>query len=316
MFLETERMRFKMTKSPSYNFSTYTLTALLVLLTAYAEAQAGRGGWTKLDPLSFKGPDPSERFKDIVIDQKLGAEIPLDLTFRDEQGNKVQLREFFKGKPVILSLVYYECPMICNEVLRGMVSAFDAKDNSLNIGSDYEVVTVSIDPREEPALAAAKKENYLKLITGTRRDGAAKGWHFLVGSENEIETLAQSVGFRYFYDEQTNQYAHQAGIMILTPEGRVASYYLGLEYIPLRLKLALVDAAGGKIGTIKDKLYLLCYAYDPTRGAYGFYIIGAMRLGGLLVLGALVTFWGVSYWRRRRAPLDIPPGTPTHTPVV
>lgn len=276
------------------------LAAVLLSLAAGASAQhTGRGSLpgVQVDPISFKGPDPTETYKEIYIDQKLDAQVPLDLEFNDENGNRVKLRDLVQDKPVVLSLVYFACPMLCTRVLDGMVQVFDASDLGLKLGDDYTVITVSIDPRETAELAKEKKANYLKQYGG---EGGEEGWHFLTGGEPEIEDLAEVVGFRYYYDQQTNQYAHAAGIMILTPDGKVSSYMLGLEYLPRNLRLALVAAGEGRTGSLADKLVLLCYAYDPAKGAYGFYIFYALRLMGVLVLAGIGSFWAWHFVSTRR----------------
>lgn len=258
---------------------------------------------SNFDPISFRAPNPTERFGEIRIEQKLNAQIPLDLEFKDESGNTVALREFFTDKPVVLSLVYYECPMLCNLILNGMVVAFDARDNRLDIGKDYTVLSISIDPRETPELAGKKKANYLERY---HREGGAEGWRWLTGDQDAIEDLATAVGYRYYYDATTNQYAHASGIIIATPEGRISSYYLGIEYLPRNLHLALVDAGQGKIGSLVDQLILLCFMYDPAKGTYGFYIMNAVRLAGAATVLAIVAFWVVSYAYGRR--VDDAPG--------
>ncbi len=278
------------------------LPALLISLLAGLPAHAQRQDEAKveevgLDPISFRPPDPVDQFEEIYIEQKLDAPVPLDLVFTDEEGKEVTLGSFFNDKPVVLSLVYYECPMLCTLILTGMVSGFDGSDNTLNIGEDYEVVTISVDPDETPEMAREKKAAYLKQY---HRDGGAEGWHFLTGKEDAIEDLAQSVGFRYYYDKETDQFAHASGIMILTPGGRVSSYYLGIEYLPRNLKLAIMDAADGRIGSLVEQLILLCYAYDPAKGTYGFYVLNAVRLGGGLVVGAIVLFWTLAWAAGRR----------------
>lgn len=267
--------------------------------TGWAQG-SGRGQMpgVQVDPFSFKGPDPAEQYQDIYIEQKLDAQVPLDLEFNDEAGRRVWLRDLLNDKPAVLALVYFECPMLCTRVLDGMVQAFDAGGLGLKLGQDYSVITVSIDPREGSELAAKKKQNYLAQYGG---EGGEAGWHFLTGGDPEIEELAEVVGFRYYYDQATDQYAHAAGIMILTPGGRVSSYMFGLEYLPRSLRMALVAAGEGRIGSLIDRLTLLCYAYDPSKGAYGFYIMYALRLMGVAVVAALLLFWLLHYLRVRRA---------------
>lgn len=253
-----------------------------------------------IDPISFRGPDPAKRFKDIEIIQKREAQVPVDtLRFRNEKGEIVSLRDcMLPGKPLVLAMVYYECPSICNMVLNGLIAGLDAADMRLELGKDFTAVAVSINPNEGAELAAAKKANYLKNY---HRAFGEQGLRFLTGDQEPIETLANVVGFRYFYEEATKQYAHAAGIMIITPAGKVSSYYFGTEYLPKRLSLALADAAEGKIGDLALRLQLLCYHYDPSVGAYGFYVMGAVRILGGIVLAGIVLFWGLNYLRNQRA---------------
>jgi protein SCO1/2 len=225
--------------------------------------------------------------KSVGIDQRLNEQIPLDAVFRDEQGHDVQLRQFFQGKPVVLSLVYYTCPMLCNQVMNGEMGAF--RQISFNIGDQFEVVTVSFDPRETPELAAAKKRTYVQAYN---RPGAEAGWHFLTGDEANIKRLTEAVGFRYIWDEQTKQFAHASGIMVLTPEGKLARYFYGIEYPPKDLRLGLVEASQNKIGTPVDALMLYCYHYDPATGKYGAVVMNILRLAGgvsvVLIVGLLL----------------------------
>jgi len=218
--------------------------------------------------------------KDVGIDQKLGDSVPLDLTFRDEHGNPVQLARYFTGKPVVLALVYYSCPMLCTQVLNGLDRSL--KLLSLNLGKDYEVVTLSIDPTERPILAEAKQALYTGMYG---RPGAAEGWHFLTGDEPQIKRLADAVGYRYAYDPDSKQYAHAAAIMILTPEGKISRYFYGITYPERDLRLGLVEASEGRIGSPVDQILLFCYHYDPHTGKYGLLISRVIQLaGGLTVL--------------------------------
>jgi protein SCO1/2 len=221
--------------------------------------------------------------KNVGIDQKLNQQVPLDAVFKDEHGQDVRLGQFFKGKPVILSLVYYSCPMLCTQVLNGMMGSL--RRVSFNIGEQFEVVTVSFDPKETPELAAAKKVTYVK---GYNRAGAEAGWHFLTGDEANIKRLTESVGFRYAWDDQTKQFAHASGIMVLTPEGKIARYFYGIEYPPNDLRLGLVEASQNKIGTPVDALMLYCYHYDPATGKYGVVIMNVMRIAGIITLVLIV----------------------------
>lgn len=252
---------------------------LILLVPSFAPAQKFLSG-----PPASAPPSILER---VGIDQNLDAQVPLELTFRDEQGATVSLGKYFHGKPVVLSLVYYNCPMLCTEVLNGMKGVF--RHLPLVIGRDFEVVTVSIDPTETPLLAAGKKEKYLE---GYEHPEGAAGWHFLTGDEQQIRTLANAVGFRYVYDKETKQYAHAAGIMVLTPGGRVARYLYGVDYLIKDMKLALVEASNNTIGTPIDQVLLLCYHYDPTTGKYGLVVMNLLKIGGaltLLVLGGFIT---------------------------
>lgn len=241
----------------------------------------------------------------VGFDQKLGDTIPLDLPFRDEAGQQVTLRQYFGQKPVILSLVYYECPSLCTMTLNGMLGVF--KVISPSITRDYDVVTVSFNPRETPQLAAAKKASYLKQY---KRPDAAQGWHFLTGDEPSIDALTQACGFRYFYDAKSNQYAHAAGIMVLTPQGQISRYFYGLEYSPRDVQLGLAEASSGKVGSLADKVLLLCFHYDPVTGKYGFAVMSAIRIGGILTL--LTIAIGVFFSLRRERRLRLA-NTPTKT---
>lgn len=239
-----------------------------------------------------------EPLREIGIEQRLGEQVPLELVFRDETGQAVQLGDYIgalPGRPTILALVYYECPMLCSLVLHGLLASVKAL--SFRIGDEFNIVTVSFDPRETPSLAAAKKAEYVRRYG---RPGAASGWHFLTGEEEAIRRLAQAVGFRYAYDEQSQQYIHASGIMVLTPEGRLARYFYGIEYAPRDVRLGLVEAAAGRIGSPIDQVLLFCYHYDPTTGKYGLLIMNVLRLTGLATVIALGTFIVVMIRRERR----------------
>lgn len=227
-----------------------------------------------------------EMVKQVGIDQKLDQNVPLNLTFNDENGRSVELGRYFGMQPVVLVLVYYECPMICNLVLQGVVKAFRVLQ--FEPGKEFQVVVASIDPKEKPELAAQKKENMLKEY---KRPESEHGWHFLTGSEESIKALADSVGFRYVYDAETKQYAHAAGLTVLTPQGKISRYFYGTEFSAKDLRFALIEASQNKIGTLVDQFLLLCYHYDPSLGRYGFAIQNALRVGGaltLLVMGGLI----------------------------
>jgi protein SCO1 len=245
----------------------------------------------------YTPPEPTQLYtaspllRSVGINQKMGAQVPLDLPFSDESGRDVTLRQYF-GKPVILALVYYQCPSLCNMVLNGVVHGL--KSLKWNAGDEFDVVAVSFDPRETPEMAAAKKQSYMKDYN---RDGAEQGWHFLTGSEKSSRTLAEAVGFHYVYDPMTNQYAHPSAIMMLTPEGQVARYFYGIDYQPRDVRLGLVEASAGRIGSPVDQVLLYCYHYDPSNGKYGMVIMNVLRIGGLLTLGALAIFMIVMFRR-------------------
>ena len=229
---------------------------------------------------------PPQILNNIEIEQKLNAQAPLDLPFRDEQGRAVKLGDYFGKRPVVLALVYYDCPMLCTEVLNGMVSAFGVL--KFDIGKDYEVVTVSFDPREKPELAVAKKATYVRRYG---RPGAEQGWHFLTGEADSINALTKAVGFHYQWDARTQQFAHSTALMGLTPQGKIAQYFYGVEYSPKDLRLGMVEASKGQIGSPVDQILLYCYHYDPRTGRYGAIITRVLQIAGaitVLVLGGLI----------------------------
>jgi protein SCO1 len=237
------------------------------------------------DPTQNIGVRP-ELLKEVGIDQKLNDQIPLDLTFNDEHGNPVQLRQFFGRKPVILSLVYFNCPMLCTQVLNGLTSSL--KLQSLDAGKDFNILTISIDPTDKPLIAEARQEMYTGMYG---RPGAAQGWRFLTGEDAQIKQLASAVGFRYAFDSDSKQYAHASAIMVLTSEGKISRYLYGISYPVRDLRLALVEASEGKIGTPVDSILLFCYHYDPHTGKYGLLISRVIQAGGgltILLLAILV----------------------------
>ena len=238
---------------------------------------------------------PARLLQKVGIQQKMGAQIPLDLHFFDETGRDVTLRQYFR-KPVILALVYYQCPSLCNMVLNGVLRSVKAID--LTAGDQYDVIAVSFDPRETPEMAMAKRQTYLRDY---RRRGAEQGWHFLTGSGTSSKTLADAVGFRYAYDALTNQYAHGSAIMILTPGGRISRYFYGIDYPSRDVRLGLVEASGGKIGQPSDRVLLYCFHYDPATGKYALVVMNVLRLAGLITLIALATFMIVMFRRDHRA---------------
>jgi protein SCO1/2 len=240
--------------------------------------------------------------RQVGFDQRLNEQVPLDLQFRDEAGQTVQLGDYFTTKPVILVLAYYRCPMLCTEVLNGLVRAL--LDVPFAMGKDYEVVTVSFDPRETPEMAAAKKRTYLDRFG---RPGAEAGWHFLTGDETAITRLTEAVGFRYTYDPTNDQFAHASGIMVLTPQGKLSRYFFDVNYTPRDLRLGLVEASTNKIGSPVDQVLLFCFHYDPAQGKYGAAVMNFVRLGGavtLLGVGALIGgLWRQERWKKKSVPV-------------
>ncbi|HEX5474731.1 MAG TPA: SCO family protein [Vicinamibacterales bacterium] len=234
--------------------------------------------------------------QNVGIDQRIGNQVPLDLTFMDENAHEVRLGSFFGKRPVVLVLAYYDCPMLCTQVLNGTVGAL--RTLSFEPGRDYEFVVVSIDPRETPRLAWDKKATYVRSFG---RSDAQAGFHFLTGKDENIHALASAVGFRYKYDKEIDQYAHAAGFEVLTPRGLVSQYFYGIDFAPRDLRFALIQSSGNKLGSVVDQVILLCYHYDPATGKYGARIIDAVRIGGIAVLLALVGFIVISLRRERAA---------------
>ncbi len=225
--------------------------------------------------------------KGVGIDQRLDAQIPLNLTFNDEAGRVAPLSTFFHpNRPVIFVLVYYRCPMLCNEILNGLSAAL--KIVSLNPGRDFEVVAVSFDPKDTPEIAAAKKQSYLRRYN---RPNTSNGWHFLTGDPANIKALTEAIGFHYTYDSATDQFAHASAVMVATPEGKLSKYFYGVEYSARDLRLGLVDASANKIGTPVDQLLLFCFHYDPSSGKYGALTMTSLRIAGagfVIVCGAFL----------------------------
>jgi protein SCO1/2 len=233
--------------------------------------------------------------REVSISQNLNAPIPPDLNFRDEEGKSVRLGNYFGGKPILLSLVYFDCPALCTEVLNGELRTMRAI--SLDLGKDFEAITVSFEPKDTPALAKAKRDVYAGQYG---RPGAVNHWHFLTGEQPSIDALTQAVGFHYAYDSAGRQYAHAAAIMVLTPEGRIARYFYGVQYSGRDVRLGLVEASEGKIGTPTDHALLFCYQYDPMTGKYGLVVMNVLRAAGGLTVLAIGVFMFVMFRRDRR----------------
>jgi protein SCO1 len=230
------------------------------------------------------------RLENVGIEQHLDAQVPPDLVFRDETGKTIKLGDYFGRKPLILNLVYYNCTMLCGEALAGLASAMRLV--KFDVGNEFDVITVSFDPRETPEMAAAKKKYY---VARYGRANAAAGWHFLTGPPDSINALTKAVGFQYQYDPKTNQYAHATAIMVLTPQGHISRYFYGVDFPPKDLRMGLVEASHGKIGNAVDAVLLYCYHYNPESGKYGAMVTNILRLAGaatILILGAMFfIFW-------------------------
>ena len=269
------------------------VVAFFIFASAAQFAVAQKVFWSNVGPSNNTKVPILQR---VGIDQKLNSQVPLDLTFRDETGRTAPLRSYFGQRPVILTLVYYECPMLCTQVLNGLVSSM--LPLKLDAGRDFEIVTVSFNPAETPKLAAEKKALYVRRYG---RPGAAQGWHFLTGDEANIKALADAVGFRYEYDPQIKQFAHVSAITLLTPEGRVSRYYYGIEYAPRDLRLGLVESSKGKVGNVVDQVILYCYHYDPATGKYGAVVVNMLRLGAILTMLILGSFMVIMFRRDKQA---------------
>jgi protein SCO1 len=247
-------------------------------------------------PVTYPGRSSNEKpplLREIGFDQKLGNALPLDALFLDESGAAVRLGDYFGKRPVVLTFVYFDCPMLCTISLNGLTSALDILP--FEPGREFELVSISFDPRERPAQAAAKKK--LQLARYKRSGAAVGGWHFLTGRQASIDRVTTAVGFRYAWDEETKQYAHPAGTVIATADGRVSRYLFGIEYAPKDLRLALVESGDGKIGGLVDQALLFCYQYNPHAGRYSAAIIGVIQVAAGLTVLALC---GLIFLMRRR----------------
>ena len=239
--------------------------------------------------------------REIGFDQNLDQRVPLDVTFRDERGTTVRLGDYFGKRPVVMVFAYYDCPMLCTQVINGLSSALAVL--SLKPGEDFEIVTVSFNPADTPASASAKKAIYLERY---RREGAAASWHFLTGDPPSIDRLTRAAGFRYVWDAATKQFAHPSGIIVLTPDGRLARYLFGIEYGPRDLRYAIVEASDGRVGNVADALLLYCYHYDPMSGRYGLVVMRALRLAGVATVLGLAAFVLIMLRRERPGPSPQP----------
>jgi protein SCO1 len=275
------------------NWRTTVLASAMALASGVVSAQSSNGG------LQPQPGVPSSQMpgalQNVGFEQRLNETLPLDLMFRDEDNREVRLGEYFNRRPVVLAFVYYECPMLCSQVMNGVTSALTALDESA--GSDYEVVAVSFDPRETPMMAAAKKKSYVDRYN---RANAAHGFHFLTGSEASIKALTAAAGFNYAWDDQTQQFAHASGFVVATPAGKLSRYFFGIEYAPRDIKFALIESSAGRVGSLVDQVLLYCYHYDPKTGSYSFVAMKAVQLGGAFTLLALVGFVVVAIRRDYR----------------
>src|SRR6202045_2583086 len=267
-------------------FSCSILAAALLALAATANSQTVPG-----NPGTSSAGLPVA-LRNVGFEPPLNGQIPPDLGFRDENGRDVRLDDYFARKPVLLALVYYGCPMLCNQVEQGVVGSL--KMLSFNAGSDFEVVFVSFDPRETPDMAAQKK---VSALSHYGRPDTASGWHFLTGGKQSIDSLTQAANFRYSFNEKSGIFAHASGIMLLTPDGRISRYFYGVEYPSRDVRLGLVDASAGKIGNPIDHLLLYCFQYDPSTARYSATILRILRLGGVLTIFTIVA--GILIFRRR-----------------
>ncbi|HQU85569.1 MAG TPA: SCO family protein [Pyrinomonadaceae bacterium] len=278
------------------------LFALITIFLIFVSASAQRVEHYNSPLYSPKTYDPNEAgtsnglpniLKTVGIEQKLGEQIPLDAVFKNEDGKQVKLGEYFgKNRPVILALVYYECPMLCNEVLNGLTGSL--KGMSFDAGKEFDVLAISFDAREndKPDLAKNKKLGYLERYG---RANSENGWHFLTGTQEEIDKVTKAVGFNYEYDAKTDQFAHAGGVMIITPEGKVSRYFYGIDYAAKDLKFGIMESAQSKIGNPAEQLLLYCFHYDPSTGKYGLAVINVIRIAGILTLlgmgGMFFVFW-------------------------
>lgn len=265
-----------------------------IVLTSVVVSAQGNAPGMRPDPALPSSQVP-EALSKVSFEQRLNEQLPLGLPFKDESGRTVKLGEFYGRKPVVLAFVYYECPMLCTQVLNGVTGAL--KVLNFDVGREFDVVAVSINPREGPGLASAKKQAYVERYG---RPHTADGWHFLTGREENIRALANAVGFRYEYDESIKQYAHGAGVELLTPKGVIARYFYGIEYSPRDIRLGIVEASEERIGSPIDSVLLLCYHYDPATGKYGATAMTMVRIGAVLTMIGFGVFL-FTVLRRERA---------------
>src|ERR1700752_2666662 len=263
----------------------------LVLAWSNVPAQAPPGPSSPLYGARPASGNPStglpQALQEVRIEQKLDQQLPLDLVFRDESGREVKLGQYFGHKPVVLAFVYYDCPMLCTQVLNGMVTSFRVLP--FQMGKEFDVVTISFDPRETPELAQKKKKVYVDYLPEKMRADATNGWHFLTGDQANIERVTDAAGFRYRWDDKTQQFAPASAIMVTPPHGKVSRYYYGIEYPARDLRLGLIESSANKIGSPVDQLLLYCFHYDPATGKYGAVVMNIMRIAGVITLLGILT---------------------------
>ena len=270
--------------------------ALIAMAVTTAGAQSNIPGVNP--PAAPPSSQTPSVLTEVRFDQRLNELLPLNTRFKDEEGRDVALGAYFGTKPVVLAFVYYECPMLCTQVLNGLTTSLTVLTET--VGREFDVVAISFDARETPALANGKKKSNLDRYN---RPESAAGWHFLTGDEAAIKAVTDAAGFKFVWDGQTQQFAHPSGIIVATPQGKLSRYFFGIEYAPRDVKFALMESSAGRIGNAIDQLLLYCYHYDPASGSYGFVAMGAVRIGGALTVLALVGFVVVSIRRELRAGL-------------
>ncbi len=273
-----------------------TLLAMIVALTLAADAAQAQARFTEKPDYSRTIREKPDAMQRAGFEQRLNAQLPMDAVFRNEKGEEVTLGSLFDDRPVLLNFAYFECPMLCNVIINSMCDTM--KQIPFAPGIDYQIITVSFDHTEKPELAAAKKKNYIDYLG---KPQAADGWHFLTGDEASIKALTQAAGFTFAWDEKTQEYAHASGIMLATPNGRISHYFFGVVYEPRDVRLGLVDASAGKIGSPLDKVQLLfCYHYDPAMGVYSLAVFRLLKIGGVLTILALGFFMGISLAQEKK----------------
>ena len=272
-----------------------------VLATAALAAMAGVSVIAQADAPGLRpaaGPPANAMpmaLQKVTFNQRLDAQLPLDAPFTDDTGKAVRLGDYFGERPVVLAFVYYECPMLCNQILNGLVSGVGVLDQT--VGTDFDVVAISFDARETPTQAAAKKATYLDRY---QRPGSERGWHFLTGDEATIKRVTDTAGFQFAWDAATQQFAHASGVIVTTPGGKLSRYLFGIEYPPRDLKFALMESSAGKIGSVVDQVLLYCYHYEPAAGSYSLVAMNAVRMGGAVTMVALLGFVAISLRRDNR----------------